>query len=109
MRFDPLKLSLPSEVRAISQNGWVSLGQRGVALHYFKGDERLGELVIWLTSEPGVHRYSVMMNMREVARARSVEEGVEAADFELGRMGYLAVESAQYDACLLYTSPSPRD
>ena len=97
-RFDPLKLSLPSEVRAISQNGWVSLGQRGVALHFFTSNEQLSELLIWLTNEPGARRYIVTLNQREVTRVKSVEEGVEAADFEIGHMGHLAVESALYDA-----------
>lgn len=96
--FDPLKLKLPTEVRAISQNGWVSLGQRGVALHFFGHKQNLNELMIWQTNEPGSRRYSVLLNEQEVIRVKSVEEGVEAADFEIGRMGHFAVESAQYDA-----------
>ena len=108
MRFDPLKIKLPSELRAISQNGWVSLGQRGVALHFFYQDSALRELVIWQTSEPGPRRYVLKLDDREVGRARSVEEGVEAADYEIGRMGYCAVETALHDATWRH-APPPRE
>ena len=37
--FDPLRIKLSPEIRAISQNGWVSLGQRGLALHFSRHQE----------------------------------------------------------------------
>ena len=96
--FDPLHIKLSPEVRAISQNGWVSLGQRGVALHFSRDGRDFSELLILSTSEPGKQRYVLLLDDVEVGRARSVEEGVEAADFEVGRMGRWATETAPHDA-----------
>ncbi|MBM4291993.1 MAG: DEAD/DEAH box helicase [Deltaproteobacteria bacterium] len=92
--FDPLRLRLSPEVRAISQNGWVSLGQRGLALSFSRDGESFSELLVLQTSEGGKRRYQLTLDGREVGRAARVEEAVEASDFEVGRMGHLAVETA---------------
>ena len=92
--FDPLSLKLSAEVRAISQNGWVSLGQRGLVLHFSKDAIQFNEVAILLTGEAGRGRYQIILDDEEVGRERLMEAAVEAADWEIGRMGYLAVETA---------------
>ena len=92
--FDPLSLKLSAEVKAISQNGWVSLGQRGLVLHFSKESGGFNEVVILLTSEPGTRRYQLLFDEVEVGRERLIEAAVEAADWEISQMGYWAVESA---------------
>jgi hypothetical protein len=92
--FDPLRLKVSAEVRAISQSGWVSLGQRGLALHFSRDGLGFVELVILLTSEPGKRRYQILLDGAEVGRASLIEQAVEAADYEVGRMGHIAVNTA---------------
>lgn len=92
--FDPLRLKVSAEVRAISQSGWVSLGQRGLALHFSRDGLGFAELVILLTSEPGKRRYQILLDGAEVGRASLIEQAVEAADYEVGRMGHIAVNTA---------------
>lgn len=93
-QFDPLRLKVSPEVRAISQSGWVSLGQRGLALHFSRDGSQFSELTILLTSEQGKRRYQICLDQREVGRAALIEQAVEASDYELSRMGPLAVETA---------------
>ena len=47
-----------------------------------------------LTHEGGKRRYQVLLDSTEVARASLIEQAVEAADYEIGRMGATAVETA---------------
>ena len=105
--FDPLKLKLSPEVKAISQNGWVSLGQRGLALHFSKNQKSFSELLILLNPEPGKKAYQILLDQKEVARESLIERAVEAADYEVGRMGSVAVETASMYAPWRMAKPAP--
>jgi superfamily II DNA or RNA helicase len=107
LAFDPLRLRVSDEVRAISQSGWVSLGQRGLALHFSRDGQGFTELVILLTSESGKRRYQILLEGAEVGRASLIEQAVEAADYEVGRMGYLAMDTASMYADWRQTKPPP--
>jgi len=105
--FDPLRLNVSPEVRAISQSGWVSLGQRGLALHFSRDGLEFSELTILLTSEPGKRRYKIVLDGTEVGRSALIEHAVEAADYEVGRMGYMAMDTASMYADWRSTPPPP--
>ena len=105
--FDPLRLKLASEIRAISQNGWVSLGQRGVALHFSRAPLRFNEFNVLLTGESGKRRYQVLLDGKEVAREALIERAVEAADYEIGLMGSHAVETASMYSAWREIAPPP--
>lgn len=106
--FDPLRLKLSPEVKAISQNGWVSLGQRGLALHFSQNQKTFSELLILLNPEAGKKRYQILLDQKEVARESLIERAVEAADYEVGRMGNIAVETASMYA-LWRKAPPPKE
>ena len=93
-QFDPLRLPLSAEIRAISQSGWVSLGQRGLALHFSRDGQSFSELAILLTNETGSRRYRILLDETEVGRDALIERAVEAADYEVGRMGHWAAETS---------------
>ena len=78
-QFDPLKLKLSDEVRSISQNGWVSLGQRGLALHFSRQPDQMSELLILLTSHQGKQKYKIVLDGQDMAFESLVERAVEAA------------------------------
>jgi hypothetical protein len=96
--FDPLKIKLSPEIKAISDKGWCSLGQRGIVLHFFSGKSssmKFNELAILLTSETGAKRYQVLLNDREMARFSTVEQAVSSCDYEVDQMGYIAQQTSQ--------------
>ena len=107
LTFDPLSLTVSPEVRAISQSGWVSLGQRGLALHFTRDGQGFSELTILLTSESGKRRYKILLDGTEVGRSALIEQAVEAADYEVGRMGYIAIDTASMYADWRNTPPPP--
>ena len=103
--FDPLALQTNNEVRAISANGWESLGSRGLALHVYWGKQaarkgKLSEiLIIDSLGEPGVRkrgrRWQVTLDGKAMERFTRIEDAVEAVDYEVGRKGRAAVASAR--------------
>jgi len=103
--FDPLRIKLSHEVRSISQNGWVSLGQRGLALHFSRDQKSFSELLILLTSQGGKQKYKILLDGTEVAHESLIERAVEAADYEVGRMGGWAVETASMYASWRQSPP----
>lgn len=102
--FDPLKLDVDPELRAISANRWESLGSRGLALHVAMGAKaaRKGELsevlVLDHGGRAGARRWRVTVDGKEVARFSRMEEAVEAVDFEIQQKGREAAESARESA-----------
>lgn len=98
--FDPVKLTVDPEVRAISPFGWESLGARGIALHFFRSKAaaaagRLSVAEVVGAGRGGGGAFAVRVDGAEVARFGSLGAAVEAVDFEVRRMGRVAAESAE--------------
>ncbi len=93
MHFDPLSLETDSEVRAISANGWISLGRRGLALHFEKRPGHFCEVLVIARAQRG-RRWEVSMDSKVMERFSTVEEAVEAVDYEVARLGPGASSSA---------------
>jgi superfamily II DNA or RNA helicase len=91
--FDPLTLKVDAEVAAISQNGWTSLGSRGLALHV---DRR--EHLVLARGLRRSDRYHVLIDGKKVAHFARLEEAVEAVDHEVSQRGRWAEEAALPDA-----------
>lgn len=91
--FDPLTLRVDAGVRAISRNAWASLGRHGVLLHFEKKPGRLAEVVVSRSQARG-KKWHVQMDGSLVDRYSTLEEAVQAVDYEVGRMGRAAQASA---------------
>lgn len=85
-RFDPLGLPTDAEVRAISGNAWFSLGRHGVGLHFERRPGVVGEALVLARPGRG-KRWEVLLDGRAKDRRSTLEEAVEAVDFELERLG----------------------
>ncbi len=109
--FDPLALGVDPEVQAISRNRWESLGSRGVAIHVFFGAKaaRRGALseilVLDQGGRAGSRRWKVTVDGKEMARFSRMEQAVEAVDYEIGRRGREAAESARESAAWRREAP----
>ena len=92
-RFDPLTLRVDPEVRAISGNAWASLGPHGLVLHF---ERRPGQVCEALVARRGARgkRWHVSMDGKVVERFGTIEEAVQAVDYEVGAMGRGAQTSA---------------
>ena len=65
----------------------------------------------WLSGKPGTRRVVRDLNGREITGMDVVESAVPGKDLRLSidkQLQYFA-DRALVEACLLYTSPSPRD
>ncbi len=96
--FDPLTMELHPEVVAITPNGWFSLGQKGLGLHYWNHREQLCTATILKIPRKRGKRYSVKLDNVEVATFTKVIDAVEAVDYEINRMGSIQRISARDDA-----------
>jgi superfamily II DNA or RNA helicase len=98
--FDPLTQEVDVEVRAISRNAWASLGRHGLALHFERAPGRLGEALV--VSRAGAasrgRRWEVSVDGKAVERFSTIEEAVQAVDFEVHRMGRAVESSARAEA-----------
>jgi ATP-dependent helicase IRC3 len=92
-RFDPLTLRVDPEVRAISGNAWASLGRRGLVLHFERRPGQLGEALVSPRGKRG-KRWEVSLDGKVVERFGTVEEAVQAVDYEVSQMGRAAQASA---------------
>ncbi len=83
--FDPLTLAPNHQVRAISRNAWFSLGRHGVALHF----RRLGRTSLVTVLKRGGRGkvWVVELDGRAMERFSTLEQAVEAADYEIDQMG----------------------
>ena len=107
-QFDPVTREVDAEIRAISPYDWVSLGRAGVALHYFKPNGRLGEFLVLRQPAPGQRKlWVVRRDGDEVARFATMEEAVEAADYELGKLGPVSTDSAHPRAAWRSSTVTP--
>jgi len=103
--FDPLSLSVDSDVRAVSPNAWVSLGSRGLALHVLRG-RKVRAYRVLIRARRG-RRYAVEVDGRERARFSSLPEAVEAVDYEVGRLGPRVAATARPHAAWRRQPPPP--
>lgn len=86
--FDPLSQSVHPDIRAISANGWASLGRKGLVLHILRQTGKLSRIEVLARGRPGrKDRWHVLWDGRKVATFSKVEQAVEAADFEVDRRG----------------------
>ncbi|MFO0630668.1 MAG: DEAD/DEAH box helicase [Polyangiales bacterium] len=95
--FDPLTAEVHEDVRAISANAWSSLGRYGLALHFEGAPGRVHEALVRPVATRG-KRWEVRLDGREVARFSTVDEAVDAVDFEVQRRGPHAARSARAEA-----------
>jgi hypothetical protein len=93
-QFDPLSLAIDPAIAAISAHAWSSLGKAGLALHYLRKPDQLGEFVVLDSGRSGRKRWQVLHQRAEVATFARVEQAVEAVDYEVEQLGPLAAESA---------------
>jgi hypothetical protein len=95
--FNPLTLETDLEVRAISGNAWFSLGRHGVGLHFQRRRGAANELLVLLRAARG-KRWEVTLDGVAKGRFATLEAAVEAADYEVDRMGPLTAASAREEA-----------
>ncbi len=96
--FDPLALRVDPEVVAISRNAWESLGRHGLSLHYEPRPGHLCEILVVCSRARQKKRWHVTVDGALVERFSTVEEAVQAVDYEVDRRGRAAAASAQHDA-----------
>ncbi len=91
--FDPLTLAANHAVRAISGNAWFSLGRHGVGLHF----QRRGKPSLVTVLKRGGRGKSWVAELDGVAMERfsTLEQAVEAADYEIDQMGVGASARAE--------------
>ena len=95
--FNPLTMELHPEITAITINGWQTLGEKGVALHFIsKG--KLSTALILRVGKSSRQRYQVFLNDSKVAHFSKLIDAVEAVDFEIDKMGLRESNSAREDA-----------
>lgn len=84
--FDPLTMVQTREAAAISPNAWLSLGARGMLLHFV---DRGGQLRRFeLRPRPGNRRGAeIWLDERQLSTAATMNEAIEAVDYELGNYG----------------------
>jgi ATP-dependent helicase IRC3 len=92
-RFDPLTMKVDAEVRAISGNAWASLGRYGLVLHFERKPARLSEVRVFCARARG-KRWEVTMDGEVIERFSTIEEAVQAVDYEVGKLGRAAQASA---------------
>jgi superfamily II DNA or RNA helicase len=106
-RFDPLTLVVDAEVRAISGNAWESLGRPGLSLHFETKPGRLAEVLVLAKAARG-KRWEVSLDGQVVERFSTIEEAVQAVDYEVARRGRAAQGSA-LGAAPWRRAPAPED
>ena len=95
--FDPLTMELHPEITAITRNGWFSLGQKGLGLHFFDRYWKLHTITILQNKKRG-KRYQVQIDGNDRASFSKVIDAVEAVDFEISSMGPIPNQTALDDA-----------
>ncbi len=91
--FDPLTMIGLKEAAAISTNAWLSLGARGMMLHFVNHAGRLQRFECKPTSRGGAQIY---IEQKKLARFSTMEAAITAVDEELPNYG--DPRSAQPDA-----------
>ncbi len=105
--FDPLTQEVDLEVRAVSRNAWASLGRHGLALHFERAPGRLSEALVLSRPTRG-RRWEVTLDGSVVERFSTVEEAVQAVDYEVHRLGR-AVEASAREGAAWRRAPVTRE
>lgn len=101
--FDPLDQHVHADVRAISGNGWASLGRRGLVLHVLRRQGKLSEIrVLDSDAVPAARkrrkgradRWQVWWDGKRVAAFSKVEQAIEAVDYEVEKKGRAWAQAA---------------
>ncbi len=103
--FDPLTLELRHDVRAISSNAWFSLGRHGVGLHFTRAANVVSTVTVLSRVVRG-KRWEVAIDQQVMERFSTLEEAVQAVDYEIDRRGRAARASARDDASWRF-APAP--
>ena len=90
-------MELHPEITAITRNGWFSLGQKGLGLHFFDRYWKLHTITILQNKKRG-KRYQVQIDGNDRASFSKVIDAVEAVDFEISSMGPIPNQTALDDA-----------
>jgi superfamily II DNA or RNA helicase len=104
--FNPLTLDVHHEVRAISGNAWFSLGRHGVGLHFLRSANAISTATVVSRGARG-KRWEVAVDQRTVERFSTLEEAVQAVDYEIDQRGRAASASARHEAPWRYAPPPP--
>jgi superfamily II DNA or RNA helicase len=104
--FNPLTLDVHHEVRAISGNAWFSLGRHGVGLLFTRASNAISTATVVSRGARG-KRWEVAIDQRIMERFSTLEEAVQAVDYEIGRRGRAASASARHEAAWRYAPPPP--
>ena len=91
--FDPLTMTQSHEAAAISRNAWLSLGSRGMMLHFLG---RRGEMLRFELKPAPRTGVEIWLGERKLSRCPTMQEAIEAVDTELPNYGLPA--SALADA-----------
>ncbi len=91
--FDPLTQDTGAEVRAISGNAWFSLGRHGLGLHFERRPGSVREALV-LSRRARGKKWEVSLDGEAVASFSTVEEAVQAVDYEVDQLGRAAAASA---------------
>lgn len=95
--FNPLTLDVHNDVRAISRNAWFSLGRHGVGLHYARATDVISTATV-LTRAARGKRWEVAIDDRIKEYFTTLEDAVQAVDYEVDQRGHAARSSARHDA-----------
>ncbi len=110
--FNPLTLQVHHDIRAISRNAWFSLGRHGVGLLFARAKNVISSVTVLArgfgtrSREPRGRRWEVAIDQREIERFSTLEEAVQAVDYEIARRGPAAQASALDDAGWRYALPT---
>ena len=95
--FDPLTLEPNLEIRAISGNAWFSLGRHGVGLHFEPRSGRPSTVTVLKRGARG-KAWEISRDGESIDRFSTLEQAVEAVDYEIDQMGRAASASARDEA-----------
>src|SRR6478609_3411716 len=95
--FDPLTLETNAEVCAISANAWFSLGRHGLGLFFERRPGAPCEVTVLSRGARG-KRWEVCFDGRPQERFSTIEQAVEAVDYELSRKGRAVLAAARPEA-----------
>jgi len=104
--FDPLTLDVHNDVRAISSNAWFSLGRHGVGLHFARATNVISTATVLVCAARG-KRWEVAVDGRCKDRFSTLEDAVQAVDYEVDQRGRAARSSAKHDAPWRHEPPPP--